>query len=128
MKKSLGRHFLIDLYGCPTEILNDEGLVREIMLGAAGVAEARVVTDVFHRFNPHGLSGVVVVAESHLAIHTWPEHGCASVDVFSCGATMRPERVEEFLKRKLGAAASQVIEVARGQPPGRSAEREAQIL
>lgn len=115
--RCLGRHLLIELYGCPAELLNDLAFLREAMLGAARDCKATIVTDVFHRFQPHGLSGVVVVAESHLAVHTWPEHGCASVDVFSCGATMQPERVEAYLKARLQAASTSVLEVARGLPP-----------
>lgn len=115
--RPLGRHLLIELYGCPASLLNDLSFLREAMLGAARDCKATIVTDVFHRFQPHGLSGVVVVAESHLAVHTWPEHGCASVDVFSCGATMQPERVELFLKERLQAASSSLLEVARGVLP-----------
>jgi S-adenosylmethionine decarboxylase len=115
--RSLGRHLLIELYGCPASLLNDLDFLREAMLGAARDCRATIVTDVFHRFQPHGLSGVVVVAESHLAVHTWPEHGCASVDVFSCGATMQPERVQFYLKERLQAASTSLLEVARGLPP-----------
>ncbi|MBU6153345.1 MAG: adenosylmethionine decarboxylase [Bdellovibrionales bacterium] len=115
MKKvALGRHLLLEFSGCDRELINSLDHVRECMLESAKLSNAQIVTDVFHRFNPHGLSGVVVIAESHIAIHTWPEHGCASVDVFSCGAAMKPERIEAFLKEKFKAEHSAGREFERG--------------
>src|SRR6267154_3556242 len=88
--RSLGRHLLIELYHCDSKILNDVHKVEAIMVEAAKHAKARIVDVVFHTFNPHGISGVVVIAESHLAIHTWPEHGFASVDIYTCGSSVNP--------------------------------------
>lgn len=113
----LGRHLLLEFHGCDGRLLDDLEQIRTLMLEAARLAEATIVTDVFHRFNPHGLRGVVVIAESHLAIHTWPEHGVASVDLFTCGSGMKPERIEAFLGEQLGANQTQCLEIARGKPP-----------
>ena len=112
--KSLGRHLLIEYYGCDLERINDREFLRNALLEAARRANATIVTDVFHTFNPHGISGVVVIAESHLAIHTWPEHRCASVDIFSCGDKMRPEVIEEFLKDLFRASHTTSTEIKRG--------------
>lgn len=121
--KALGQHLLIELYGClPSRIDDCEG-VRSAMLAAANDASCTIVTDVFHEFSPQGISGVVVIAESHLAIHTWPEHGIASVDVFSCGDTMQPERVGEFLKLAFGAKRVETRAFARGQMPQKKDQR-----
>lgn len=68
------------------------------MIQAAKIARATIVADVFHEFNPHGLSGAVVIAESHIAIHSWPEHQCASVDIFTCSKDMEPRAAVDFLK------------------------------
>jgi S-adenosylmethionine decarboxylase proenzyme len=85
MAQALGVHILLELYDCPEELLRDPIDNRRILLAAATAMGARIVEERFHAFSPHGVSGVVVIAESHLTVHTWPEHGYAAVDVFSCG-------------------------------------------
>ncbi len=84
------------------------------MREAARRSGATIVEDVFHLFNPHGISGVVVIAESHLSIHTWPEYGYAAVDLFTCGDDIHPERAFEHLKEQLGAQNYSVMELKRG--------------
>jgi S-adenosylmethionine decarboxylase proenzyme len=74
------------------------------------------VETVFHRYNPHGVSGVIVIAESHISLHTWPEYGYAAVDFFTCGEAVDPYKAHDYLKDKLGASAAQVNEVRRGIP------------
>jgi S-adenosylmethionine decarboxylase len=81
---------------------------------AAKRAQATVVDVVFHEFNPFGISGVVVIAESHLAIHTWPEYRYAAVDVFSCGDVLQPQVAADYLVEQLGAARASVVELQRG--------------
>ncbi len=87
------------------------------MAQAAEVAGATVLKTAFQNYNPYGISGVVVIAESHLTIHTWPEHGYAAVDVFTCGETVDPWKAAGFLKQELEAAQSQVKDFKRGIPP-----------
>ncbi len=87
------------------------------MTAAAEAAEATVVGTVFHPFSPQGISGVVVIEESHLSIHTWPEHGYAAVDFFTCGECL-PERAHEVIKEGLSAATSEAMMVIRGMLPG----------
>jgi len=82
---ALGLHLLAEFTGCDAEALSDLGRVTAAMLQAAEASGATIVTHSFHHFSPHGVSGAVIIAESHLAIHTWPEHGFAAVDFFSCG-------------------------------------------
>ncbi len=82
---SLGRHLLAEFYNCESPALNDPARIEELMNEAARLSGATVVQSVFHAFSPHGVSGVVVVEESHLAVHTWPEYSYAAVDYFSCG-------------------------------------------
>jgi S-adenosylmethionine decarboxylase proenzyme len=84
------------------------------MVKGAVLAGATVVEEVFHLFNPHGISGVVVIAESHLSIHTWPEYCYAAVDLFTCGEEIKPELAFEHLKKTLGAASVSVMELKRG--------------
>ncbi len=115
MKMHLGEQVLAEFYGCSVSAINDPGLIREAMLEAARRAKATIVADVFHEFNPHGISGVVVIAESHIAIHSWPEHGCASVDLFTCSEDMEPGAAVEYLKSVFQAERVEIQVVKRGR-------------
>ena len=110
----LGRHLLLELFSCDEKVLDDLDTIEVFMKEAARVSGATIVESVFHRFEPHGISGVVVVAESHLAIHTWPEHGYAAVDFFTCGAGIDYWQAHDYLKKAFGAADSEVKEIKRG--------------
>ncbi|MFP4465445.1 MAG: adenosylmethionine decarboxylase [Candidatus Goldiibacteriota bacterium] len=112
--KSLGRHILVEFYGCSRKKINKLKFIREAMIGAAEFAKATVVDDVFHKFNPHGVSGVVVIAESHLAIHTWPEYGYAAVDLFTCGDDVDPWDSFFYLNKALEAETNTTMELKRG--------------
>ena len=116
--KALGRHILVEYFGCNRKILNNLDSIKRYMDEAAIQSGATIVDNVFHLFNPHGVSGVVVIAESHLAIHTWPEYGYAAVDLFTCGETVDPWKAFEFLKEKLGSNHSTTMEMKRGQIEG----------
>ena len=111
------RHILIELHGCPADHLNDADAIQHAMTDAAVAAGATVIATNFHRFSPLGVSGVVLIAESHLTIHTWPERGYAAVDVFTCGASVDPWQAYASLKAALGAASGEAVEVARGEKP-----------
>ncbi len=110
----LGVHLAVDLYDCPPAFLADRDKVRDAMVQAAVASGATVVTETFHQFNPHGISGVVVIAESHLAIHTWPEHGYAAVDLFTCGDSVKPWLAVEALRHSFGAGHVETVERGRG--------------
>jgi len=110
----LGRHVLAEVYGCPFDVLNDVKKVEEIMVTAALEAGAEVREVVFHKFSPQGVSGVVVISESHLAIHTWPELGYAAVDVFTCGDRVNPWDACNFIKEKFRAEYMEANETKRG--------------
>ena len=110
----LGKHLLLELRGCDKEVLNDIDFLKEALLAAAGEARATVLGESFHKFNPHGVSGVVMIAESHLVIHTWPEYGYAAADIFTCGDSVQPEKAAETLVEKLGSKDHSVIEMQRG--------------
>jgi S-adenosylmethionine decarboxylase len=112
--KSLGRHILSEFYDCDKKVLDNHELIKEGMVKAAKAAKATVVEVAFHKFNPYGVSGMVVIAESHLAIHTWPEHGYAAVDVFTCGDEIDPWAIHQFLVGALKSKRHQSNEVPRG--------------
>lgn len=113
--KSLGRHILVEFHGCSAEILNDVPLIEHDMLEAAIKAGATIINSVFHHFSPFGVSGVIVIQESHLAIHTWPEYRYAAVDLFTCGDTVNPWVPYDSLKKSFQAEHGSAIEINRGQ-------------
>lgn len=113
--EALGKHILVELYDCNREILNNPELIKTTMNEAANLAGATIVSSNFHHFSPHGVSGVVVIAESHLTIHTWPEYGYAAIDLFTCGETVDPWIAFDFLKKKYESAHFSVMEMKRGQ-------------
>ncbi|QGP93651.1 S-adenosylmethionine decarboxylase proenzyme [Neomoorella glycerini] len=112
--RALGRHVLAEVYGCSFEILNDIKKVEEIMVKAALEAGAEIREVCFHKFSPQGVSGVVVISESHLAIHTWPELGYAAVDVFTCGERVNPWDACRYLTEQFRAGEVHATEIERG--------------
>lgn len=104
----------MELRECNPTILNDLEKVRSIMISAAKDAKATIVDISFHEFNPFGISGVVVIAESHLTIHTWPEYAYAAVDIFTCGDIIKPEVAASFLIREFECKNSSIVEMKRG--------------
>lgn len=117
--QALGRQILVEFYDCDRDVLNDEPLIREILLEGVRRSNATIVSDTFHTFSPHGVSGVVVIAESHVAIHTWPEHGYAAVDIFTCGETIDPWSIQKYLQQGFGAGNVSSMEMKRGLFPER---------
>ncbi|MFN7957863.1 MAG: adenosylmethionine decarboxylase [Holophagaceae bacterium] len=115
---ALGRHLLVEFTGCNPAALADLEGVTAAMLAAAQASGATIVTHSFHHFSPHGVSGAVIIAESHLAIHTWPEHRFAAVDYFSCGA-VDPEAAVAVLQAAFAATATEALSLTRG-PLGRT--------
>ena len=111
---ALGRHLLLELQDCDEEVLNDLSFIRETMVVAAIDCGATVMGESFHPFNPQGVSGVVIIAESHLSIHTWPEYGYAAVDIFTCGTNVEPEKAVATLIEKLGVKNHSLMEIQRG--------------
>ncbi|MEI6430827.1 MAG: adenosylmethionine decarboxylase [bacterium] len=111
---ALGKHILAEFYDCDHSRINDEKFIEKLFLRVAEEAGATIVNWIFHKFSPQGVSGVVVIAESHLTVHTWPEHGYCAVDIFTCG-----ERIDSWLclsELELGLRASNtsVVEMNRG--------------
>jgi len=112
--KSLGKHLIVELYGCSSELLNSLVQVEKILIEAAELSKATIVQPVFHHFSPHGISGVVVIAESHFSIHTWPEYGYCALDIFTCGEQIDPDASLQFLKSRFQAGNMSVMEIKRG--------------
>lgn len=99
----VGKHLLVDLVQCNPELLKKVDFIDEIMFEASKIARATVVGKYFKQFDPYGVSGVIIIAESHFSMHTWPEHGIAAVDFFSCTDSVDMYGAIEYLKEKLEA-------------------------
>ena len=112
----LGQHLIIDFYDCQA-IPTTAKSIEQMMLATAHEIKATVVTSSFHEFSPHGLSGVVVIAESHLAAHTWPEHNVVCVDLFTCSGDMKSTTGLAFLFESLNAGSMTLASVSRGNIP-----------
>ncbi|PJZ24889.1 S-adenosylmethionine decarboxylase proenzyme [Leptospira hartskeerlii] len=110
----MGKHVIAEFYECDYETINNHELVEDIMLKAVDLSGATTVKSVFHRFSPFGVSGVVVVSESHFAIHTWPEYGYCAIDVFTCGDLIDNQAALEYLKERFGSKSISVVEMKRG--------------
>jgi S-adenosylmethionine decarboxylase proenzyme len=118
--KTTGKHLLVEYRGCDPGVLNDPSTLERHMKNGVLAAKATPLGTVFRRFSPQGVSGVVVIEESHFSIHTWPEYGYAAVDFYTCGDCV-PEEAHAVLKQGLRASASEVMTIDRGQdPPGPS--------
>ena len=109
-----GTHLLAELNGCPQENLNDPAAIEVKLVEAAKAAGATVVSSHFHHFSPQGVSGVIIIAESHITLHTWPELGYAALDVFTCGHPELPGKVTEQVRVALGALYTKTKTVTRG--------------
>ena len=121
--ETIGRHLIAEFYGCPADKLDDLEHIRSSMLQAVEEIGATLVGETFHRFAPQGVTGVVVIAESHLSIHTWPESGYVALDLYTCGG-LDPRPGLESLQRALEAHNGRFQEIVRGLPrdlePGRT--------
>lgn len=111
--ETLGRHILVEYYNCDENVLKDPRLIENFMNDSALNAKATIVDSVFHHFNPWGVSGAVIIAESHLTIHTWYEYGYAAADFFTCG-DIDPWKSFELLEQLLKSERSESTEIPRG--------------
>ena len=111
---ALGTHLLLDLRQCNPDLLNDLQYIKQAMMRAATEAGATVLGENFHKFDPLGVTGIITIAESHLAIHTWPEHGYAAVDIFTCGSSFGYQSAAQFIIERLECAEHRTTELKRG--------------
>lgn len=113
--KRLGKQLIVELCECSADKIDSVESVQNAMLEAAKAAKATIVAHKFHQFSPQGASGAVIIAESHLAIHTWPEYGYCAIDIFTCGDLDNYLAVE-VLKEKFESKNCVITEVQRGIP------------
>ena len=111
---ALGRHILAEYYTCDSTVLNSAEMLENCMKDAVKASGATIIDSTFHTFSPHGVSGVIVIAESHMAIHTWPEYGYTAVDFFTCGDRVDPWKAFDYMQKFLKSAKHSTKELQRG--------------
>ena len=116
--ENIGRHCILELYQCDHEKLNDEAFIRTTITSSAKIAGATLMNLVTHSFKPQGVTGLALLAESHISIHTWPEIGYAAIDVFTCGDHTMPEKACKTLFNDFLAKNFSFKNIAREIPAG----------
>jgi S-adenosylmethionine decarboxylase len=114
----VGHHYVAEASGCDASIIGRVETVEGILTRAAEVAGVTIWAISFHRFAPNGVSGVIVISESHLSVHTWPEHGYVALDIFTCGDDAKPEAAVEYALKGFGAKSMHITEITRGIEEG----------
>lgn len=110
-----GEHYLLDLHGCDACLIRSAETVREVLMDAAVKCKSSIISDSFHQFEPYGASGVILIAESHFSVHTWPESNFVSVDIYTSGNKMKPEIAIRLIESGFDADRIDVVKLTRGQ-------------
>jgi len=116
--KAIGHHYIVEASGCDPEIISSVEKVQQILVKAAEIAGAQVWSVSFSKFFPHGVSGVVVISESHISSHTWPEFGYGAMDFYTCGESVNPEKGLNYAVEAFGASSAHITEITRGLEEG----------
>lgn len=111
---NVGIHCILELYGCPSDLLNDERFIQQTVREASTHGLATLLEEVSHHFTPQGVTALGLLAESHISIHTWPEKGYAAADVFTCGDQANPQLACNFMRERLQAERHSLTMVVRG--------------
>jgi S-adenosylmethionine decarboxylase len=114
----IGHHYIVEASGCDPKVIGSVEKVQQILVRAAEIAGANVWSISFSKFPPMGVSGVVVISESHISTHTWPEMGYAALDIYTCGAKVRPDKAVIYAVEAFGAETSHITEITRGIDEG----------
>ena len=114
---AIGTHLLLELRDCEPNQLDSLSFVRETLVSAAEELGVTILSESFHQFSPQGVTGILSIAESHISIHTWPEHRYAAVDIFTCGDSFEPSKAGEMIIRRLNSRNPEVIVIKRGPVP-----------
>ncbi len=114
--KNAGRHCILEIYECDPAKLNDEAFIRTTITSSAKMAGATLLNLITHTFKPQGVTGLALLAESHISIHTWPEIAYAAIDVFTCGKHTMPESACEFLSKEFAAKKCSLKSIVREIP------------
>ncbi len=114
--EQMGTHLVVDAWQAPAELLNDPEAIRGALIAAITAGKATLIDLCVHQFSPHGVTATATLAESHIAIHTWPEHGYFAADLFFCGEG-KPEVAMKVLQTLLQARQVKIHQLQRGFVP-----------
>ena len=114
--KKIGRHLILDLWGC-NDGVNSPAVFRDAIAEAVEAIEATLLNLHVHEFSPQGVTGLAVLAESHLSLHSWPEHRYLAVDIFTCGDRIDPLLAKPVFEKHFEPESIHIAEVARGVNP-----------
>ena len=109
LKSGMGTHLILELYDCDPEVLDDLSRIEEILLKAAKFANLKIINQRTHRFKPCGITSMVLISESHISIHTWPEHGFIAADIFVCGSDTHGAPIE-LAAKNVGVSPRELVE------------------
>lgn len=112
--KIMGGHYLLDFFGCSKTQLDSMEFWQKNLPKAAHAAEMEILNSHFHKFEPYGLTGFLLLSTSHISVHTWPEHNFAACDVFSCGSGEFTKRAVGYLKKILKHKKCEMEYIGRG--------------
>lgn len=113
IKKSIGIHLVADFYS--GKIIESSKELRKVLISAAKKAGSTPLKISIHKFYPRGITGVLLLAESHIAVHSWPEYNFLAIDIFTCGKNSIPEKALEFLKIVFKPKKIKVLKIERGK-------------
>jgi S-adenosylmethionine decarboxylase len=111
----VGTHCMLELYGCPVELLNNVEFIKQTLVDAAEIARSTLLERITHQFHPQGVTALALLAESHISIHTWPENGYIAADVFTCGEHTTPVEACEFIARAFKSSKHLLMKLPRGK-------------
>ena len=112
-KRYIGSHIIADFWNCSYE--DDHKALLNLLTESAHVSNAKILSSLSHQFEPCGSTAILLLAESHISIHTWPEYNYIAIDVFTCGHDMKPEAAIKFLKEKLQPQQVTIKRIQRGR-------------
>ena len=116
--QSMGHHYIVEASGCDPKIISSIEKVQQILVKASEISGAQVWAISVSRFPPNGVSGVIVISESHISTHTWPEYGYGALDFYTCGDAVDPEKGIFYAVEAFGASTSHITEITRGIDEG----------
>ena len=110
----VGRHLIVEFFNCDFDVINDEKFLESVLVKGLNEAGGRIIWKFFYKFHPYGVTGVILIAESHLSIHTWPEKGYVAIDIFTCGSKMDPWKAYKRIVEEIKPKRVRVLELKRG--------------
>lgn len=115
MNNNIGHQVLIDIYECDYERMENMEYIQDMMFELAKILKTNIRKIAFEKFNPYGISGVLIISESHITIHTWPEYRYVGIDIFTCSKKVEYNSAIDFLLKKLDTKKYEIKEIQRGK-------------